>query len=588
MPKRKSISENQENIENDSNKKPKTSGRSTRNSILKAADVNIKMDIDQAEADVKTKATKVDPEEMLYNESKLQIPVIKEILKDLKNAGSFSVSGEAIEIPKIIGLHINNQLVPFPLSDCQAKDLLINPSANGQIKEFKSDQVQIRYPYFEYKLDSLVQKVSKELGFVFGRTKALLNKMIIASSGSELIKECPTKAENKIGRLIIQLPSVYAGGEVIIHRKGAKKDVNLANINIPYTINYIGCYSDSELEIKKVNSGHLVCLFYDIIWLGQVGKCICKEDLEEKLVSTLEIFNRSIVPVGVFLKKFHHNLDSIDGIDYNVFRFLLKANEKLAANKQSNFYLVKMKLSVDYKDKFANSHGGVREAYRLIKNNCSKKERYDEVKRELKLLEFKNCKETEYLSSKKDLFQFDTLTDLINLEDNEYQLDPWEVHGNKEAYDTQDARFERFSTCFLVFWPKLNEMETRILFNFELALEKILESFKIDSLNADKFHQDFELLIKRMKQAKERGRIKFIQYEKVERVLNVLLVINDLELTKSFIGGVMIDFNEKNVSSLVSVIKKFCWNKVRESFASLMLPNTHKKFFFNELLIKVK
>jgi hypothetical protein len=69
------------------------------------------------------------------------------------------------------------------------------------------------------------------------------------------------------GTLIIQLPSVYSGGELVVQHKGTKKVYDMAKDN-EFQFQFIAFFADCEHELKPVTSGYRLCLVYNLIHPG--------------------------------------------------------------------------------------------------------------------------------------------------------------------------------------------------------------------------------------------------------------------------------------------------------------------------------
>jgi hypothetical protein len=69
------------------------------------------------------------------------------------------------------------------------------------------------------------------------------------------------------GTLIIQLPSIYTGGELVVQHKETKKIYDLAKDN-EFQFQFIAFFADCEHELKPVTSGHRLCLVYNMIHPG--------------------------------------------------------------------------------------------------------------------------------------------------------------------------------------------------------------------------------------------------------------------------------------------------------------------------------
>jgi len=74
------------------------------------------------------------------------------------------------------------------------------------------------------------------------------------------------KEEGMFGTLVVVLPSQFTGGELVIKHKNETETINQAGSN--FGSQYAAFYADCKHELKKVTSGHRVCLVYNLVKTG--------------------------------------------------------------------------------------------------------------------------------------------------------------------------------------------------------------------------------------------------------------------------------------------------------------------------------
>lgn len=191
--------------------------------------------------------------------------LFKSILKNTIKSGDFSVSGEANELPTQLGLYVKNVgVISTPLTEYTANELIkVSSQApyglNDQTLvdtnvrdsyQIQPDQIEIKNPEWNAKLDLLVQRVSKELGCSNKNVHAKLYKMLLYKKGGHFKKHRDTEKEkNMFATMVVQLPSIYEGGTFNIYHNKEKKsfDFGQSNDKAPYSVHFTAHYADLGL-----------------------------------------------------------------------------------------------------------------------------------------------------------------------------------------------------------------------------------------------------------------------------------------------------------------------------------------------------
>ena len=95
------------------------------------------------------------------------------------------------------------------------------------------------------------------------------------------------KVDGMFGTLVIQLPSDYKGGQLIVNHQGEKKTFDYSNK--PWKCYYAAFYADCEHEICEVTEGYRLCLVYNLISRAQVSLALpSTEDNSEAVGQVVE------------------------------------------------------------------------------------------------------------------------------------------------------------------------------------------------------------------------------------------------------------------------------------------------------------
>ncbi|MFI5720645.1 2OG-Fe(II) oxygenase [Nocardia sp. NPDC051750] len=75
------------------------------------------------------------------------------------------------------------------------------------------------------------------------------------------------KAEGMIGTLVVTLPSVFTGGELVIEQQGTK----ITDQGSPAELSFVAFYGDCEHEVLPVTDGFRITLTYNLVARGRTG-----------------------------------------------------------------------------------------------------------------------------------------------------------------------------------------------------------------------------------------------------------------------------------------------------------------------------
>ena len=166
----------------------------------------------------------------------------------------------------------------LPLSDSKAEDLAkrcssYTPDESAPAHntfQLNQDHFKITNPRWNDELDGLTKQVCSGLGVDrYLRVEARLSKLVLNEKDSSLApcRDCCEKEEGLFGTLVIILPSQFTGGDFVAHRKGAK-EIFEQDSGSKFGSQYVAFYNDCKHELKKITSGHRLCLVYNLVKVG--------------------------------------------------------------------------------------------------------------------------------------------------------------------------------------------------------------------------------------------------------------------------------------------------------------------------------
>jgi predicted 2-oxoglutarate/Fe(II)-dependent dioxygenase YbiX len=117
-------------------------------------------------------------------------------------------------------------------------------------------------------LKEIVGEIRSGLG-VNKKIEAHLYKLLLYEPGSFFKPHVDTEKEDKMfATLVIQLPSDYTGGELIVKHKDQTHTFD--HSKTPCSMFYCAFYADCEHELKQVQSGYRLCLVYNLLCICQI------------------------------------------------------------------------------------------------------------------------------------------------------------------------------------------------------------------------------------------------------------------------------------------------------------------------------
>lgn len=120
-------------------------------------------------------------------------------------------------------------------------------------------------------MPALLSRVKRELGCGEANVGAELRMLLLCEPGAGQHLVAHRDMENsrgKFGTLVVMLPSIYAGGGVVVSHDGTKRQFDFAASN-HFDLCYTAFYADCVHEVRPIESGYRLCLVYNLLHVGQ-------------------------------------------------------------------------------------------------------------------------------------------------------------------------------------------------------------------------------------------------------------------------------------------------------------------------------
>lgn len=227
------------------------------------------------------------------------------ILSELKGSGKFATTGkEGFIIPGIEIDEIGE--VSFPLNEKQAKEIIriahkapfgmgsstIIDESVRKTWEIDAGNFRISNPSWTKLLDRIIKKTKENLGLEDYHIEANTYKLLVYEEGGFFLPHKDSEKEKGMfGTLIISLPSIHKGGELIIEFGNEREIVCFEN---KYDINFTAFYADCDHEIKPLLSGYRMCIVYNLIQ-HKTGKIIQPPSIYKDAEKLSQLFTQKDV-----------------------------------------------------------------------------------------------------------------------------------------------------------------------------------------------------------------------------------------------------------------------------------------------------
>lgn len=129
------------------------------------------------------------------------------------------------------------------------------------------DRVRIEEQRWDRALAPVLESLRAELGLPPAcELSARLHSMLVYAPGQFFARHQDSeKADDMIGTLVVTLPSVFAGGELVIEQHGMK----VTDRGSAQELSFVAFYGDCAHEVLPVTDGYRIALTYNLIARGR-------------------------------------------------------------------------------------------------------------------------------------------------------------------------------------------------------------------------------------------------------------------------------------------------------------------------------
>jgi predicted 2-oxoglutarate/Fe(II)-dependent dioxygenase YbiX len=203
------------------------------------------------------------------------------LLKTVRTPGDFYAHGTSeIPLPSLEVTGVGP--IALPLLPAQAKQLIAAaeraPYGRGgetlvdtdvrRTWQLGAERIRIKGKNWARTLDVIAAQAAAGLG-VAETVVPELYKLLVYDQGSFFVSHRDTeKAPGMFATLIIALPSLHAGGELLVRHKDREVRLNLSNSD-PSEVAFAAFYADCVHEVLPITSGCRLALVYNLLRMGR-------------------------------------------------------------------------------------------------------------------------------------------------------------------------------------------------------------------------------------------------------------------------------------------------------------------------------
>jgi hypothetical protein len=214
-------------------------------------------------------------DDLPYNRSLVALELL---LARVDRPGDFCVHG-ALALPMPMVQVDGVGLLSFPLLDVQTAALVAAaeraPYGRGEqtvldtsvrrVWQIDAARVRVGGKSWAQSLHRILAEAARGLGCEEAAIRAELYKLLVYDAGGFFLPHRDSeKAPGMFGTLLIQLPSSHTGGELRIRHGDREERIDLSATDCS-ELGFAAFYADCEHEVRPVDSGHRLCLVFNLL-----------------------------------------------------------------------------------------------------------------------------------------------------------------------------------------------------------------------------------------------------------------------------------------------------------------------------------
>ncbi|KAE9035915.1 hypothetical protein PR003_g9770 [Phytophthora rubi] len=291
-------------------------------------------------------------------------------------AGEYSFGGQAESLPVAPGLFVTGVgSIALPLCPEQADKLIaicdkspfgrkLDTMMDENVRkgwQLAPDQVDVKSPLWSSGLDKLSETVADRLGYKGVPLQCKLYKLLVYGEGGHFVKHQDTEKEDgMIATMVVQLPSLHEGGDLVVYRGGEVKhrhDFGKKDSTAAYLPHYAVHYADAEHALEKVTKGYRLVLIYSICLPSNMRHLMKTMDdtLSDELSRAITRMDDGDNTFALLLSHEYTEASieelgtrALTDLDRSRLQILQEANSVAAPGKKLQFFITKLSHNIKY------------------------------------------------------------------------------------------------------------------------------------------------------------------------------------------------------------------------------------------------
>lgn len=242
------------------------------------------------------------------------IESLEKMLSEVRRSGDFFAHGSVeVPMPKLEVQGVG--LISFPVPETQIRQLIERaeraPYGRGEetildasvrkVWQLSSAIVRVGGKSWADSFRGILDRVAAGLGCEQGSVSAELYKLLVYDQGSFFKAHRDTeKTAGMFGTLVVVLPSVHRGGELVIRHAGRETTVDLSAAETS-ELAFAGFYADCEHEVRPIVEGNRVCLVYNLVQQRAAngsGQTLEAPDYQKQILAASELLETTLTESG--------------------------------------------------------------------------------------------------------------------------------------------------------------------------------------------------------------------------------------------------------------------------------------------------
>ncbi len=250
-------------------------------------------------------AQRCSPPFLLTQAETTMLKDVTQALQDITNAGSYSTRFTSAH--EHLKLEVKGVgLIKLPVTATRARALikqarqapfglrdktLVDTSVRD-VWQIAKSKLKIDKREWNKSLNPALAKLRTELGLPEGKLTASLDKLLIYATGQFFVPHQDSERnDTMLATLVVILPSVHAGGGLIISHQGEKKRYNI-NSKDQNKLTFLSFYADCYHEVRPIKQGYRIALQYNLSFEATADRprLVGAMDKQQALVESAQCF----------------------------------------------------------------------------------------------------------------------------------------------------------------------------------------------------------------------------------------------------------------------------------------------------------